>query len=809
MDHRSVRVSREYIGGGRRRGVESMPDPRAPSAPALLVARARARAGLAGSAAATVAVAVATVSLVFSSLEHAASSWDEPPPGVSADELSALVATGQTALAAAAPALIVLVVLFGCTAIAQLGRLLRAAREHETDTMRARGMSWRQGAVTDAVESLGVAAAGGVAGFALAAAVSPLLGLAPLGAVGRGIAAVVTTCAMAAALWVSLRVGRGRRTTARGGRATAAVLVGLLVLASVVVVWQLPAARASRFDPIVAVAPAVVLLGGALVALAVFNVVAVAAAAPAAAAPAMQPSLSVRQIARRIPLYAVAVLLIVLTTAQAVFTSAYAATWTTMASDSAAVRAGTDLRVDTAPQAVSPTDVAEVAAVPGVDAASAAVAEEIEIGATAAQLVAVPGPRIAEIISPAGGLVDRDVLTAAPAEGAVTAEAVELAADATGIRVTAVLRTDATIIPEVDLAAVLLDATGAPAVLRLSDDVVAETDGTARRIAQAPLPEGTAPWRLLAVTAGLAASAVTRAADVSLTQVEAVGSGAIDASGELALGVDASDGVLWLADGADAQNPPPPLGVVISDPLASRLGLGVGDPFEFRYAGSGRRGAAVVSDTVPVVPGTSSDLAVFAPLETLLVSQLQRGSSIVAPRSVFASGAVSAAPDVSRTMGDRPVLTSSPGVSADLVGALVPGWWIATIGAAVLAIVAASAIVHTLVRARRPEFGVIRALGVTPARQARMLAGELAGVFGASLLLGLAAGALVAWLVVPALVRAVTPGILPIAGGVTADGAPLAAVVLSIAGGLSITVLGAASRVRREARVATVGEDAR
>ena len=126
-----------------------------------------------------------------------------------------------------------------------------------------------------------------------------------------------------------------------------------------------------------------------------------------------------------------------------------------------------------------------------------------------------------------------------------------------------------------------------------------------------------------------------------------------------------------------------------------------------------------------------------------------------------------------------------------------------------LSLVAAFAIVQTLAIGRRRELGVLRALGVTTGRQARMRAAELAGVFGAALVLGGAAGALVSWLIVPDLVRAVTPGILTIAGGVSIAWAPLVAAAFVLAAGLALIVAAAALNVGRTARSATVGEEVR
>ena len=110
------------------------------------------------------------------------------------------------------------------------------------------------------------------------------------------------------------------------------------------------------------------------------------------------------------------------------------------------------------------------------------------------------------------------------------------------------------------------------------------------------------------------------------------------------------------------------------------------------------------------------------------------------PNSVWAAGDPAADDALSAALGDRPVETTAPGIAQSLVGALVPGWWIATAGSVVLSLVAAFAIMQTLEIARRRELGALRALGVTASRQARMRAAELAGVFGAALVLGGAAG---------------------------------------------------------------------
>lgn len=792
-----------------------MPDRSAPgpspaaSAARLLLRRSGARTGLLASAAATVAVAVATVCLVLAWLGHAvAVAGDPPPPGVDAADVADEVAAGAAALASAAPALVLLVALLAGTAVAQLARLIAAAREHETATIRTRGFSGAQAWATDAAEGAVVALVGTAAGLIVAVGASALVGAGPLAGLAPWPWALALAVLLTAVFAGALRRGEARRTSARAARATTAAVVAVLLLATGLVVWQLPLARGAGFDPIVAVAPAVVLSAGAVVALAVFGAGAVAWARPAASAPALEPGYPARQVARRLPIFAVAVLLVALTVAQAVFTASYGATWTAMTSDSAAVRAGADLRVDTTPRPVTPAEVADAAAVPGIDAATGALATDVEVGELDAQLVAAPGSSLDTVVTTAGGLVDTAAL-AATADGTVTTDPVDLGDAATAVRVTLdVAGIDGANVVPVQLAAVLLDATGAPAVVNLAGDAMPSGAGPVSYTAQADLPTGTAPWRLLALLLGTPPSPAPPQVSATLTSVEAVGGDELDLEGSASLTGGTRDAVLWLADGGDG-GAETPVSAAVTTALAARLGIGVGDQLEFRYAGAGRRGSAVVASLVDAVPGTSAALALFVPMETLLTSQLQRGTSIVTPDGVWAAGDTDADDALSAALGDLPVATSAPGVTASVVGALVPGWWIATIGSAVLSLVAALAIVQTLAIARRRELGVLRAAGVTARRQARMRAAELGGVFGAAVVLGAAAGVLVSVLIVPSLVHAVTPGILSIAGGLHLSWVPLGIAVAALVVGLAAIVAAAAAGVRRAARTATVGEESR
>jgi ABC-type lipoprotein release transport system permease subunit len=801
----------------------------------LLRARASARRGLLASATATVGVAVATVCTLLAWL--AAEVWragDAAPPGVPHDEVAAQVDAGVIALVSAAPALVLLVVILAATAAAQLARLLAAAREQETANLRARGLSRRQATVANALEAAAVGALGGAVGVVLAVIVLALVNHGAAGMLSVWPAGVATAVILAAVMVVASRPRAA--ASARGARVTTAAAVVLVLLAAAFVLWQLPLARPAGFDPVAAIAPTVVLMAGALLALAVFGAGSAAWAIAAASRPGLAPSYPVRQVARRLPIAAVAVLLVGLTVAQVVFAAAYSSTWTAMVTDSAALRAGADLRVDLQPAAATPATVAEAASVDGVDAAAPALVVPIEVGSTTAQLVAVPAAAIGTVVSAAGGIVDREALAAAvaPADGSVSADPLELGVSASALRATiSVSASRDGAAAAVVLTATVLDANGAATSFRLVGTPEGQPDGTVRVIAEAPLPAGTGPWRLLAVTASVPASFANTTVEVALLGLEAVGGEPLDVGGSVVLDQGVPEQVVWLgdgdgggdgagaagsdgtADGAGAEGAgatgadAAPVRVVLSAALATRLGLDVGDEVEFRYAGTGRRGGLVVADIVQAVPGAASGVAAFAPLEVLETSMLQRGTSLVSATSVWAAGSPSADVALSAALDDRPVATSAPGVSASIVAALVGGWWIAAAGSVILSLVAAFAIAQTLALARRRELGVLRALGVPHGRQARMRAGELSGVLGASVVLGIPAGVLVSWVLVPDLVRAVTPGILPLGTTVTFAWPGLIAALVVLAAGLAAIVVATALEVRRAARTATVGEDAR
>jgi hypothetical protein len=772
----------------------------------LLRRRSGARRALLATTAATIAVAVAGVCIVVGWLPTGADrARAAAGPGLSADDVSAQIAAGSASLASMGPALVVVVLLSAAAAAARLSGLRGASREAESAVLRARGLSRAQVLVMELREAAIIAGTGGAAGW--------VLGLGVLIALGAGTERGLSTWPVATAASTALgavvvgatmlAVWRPASTIrARGARAATAASVVLLGTGVVVVLTQLGTALTRGVDPIVVVAPSVVLLAAAFTSVAAFAGFAALADRSSGLGPALVPSLPTRQLARRLPVYAVVVALVALTAAQAVFAAAYDGTWTRTAEVSAALRTGADLRADLAGDPVTPQLVADTAEVAGVDDAAAALIAAVEFGGTDAGIVALPAAAAASVIPRATGLDTRaltEALTSRPAT--VTIE--PLAMDGDRVRLAATLDTERVALAErVGLSIVVLDARGTPATIRLdalSLDRASGAGGGIRIVAETDLPSAAGPWRLLAVTASLRAGAGTAAVEISLSPT-----GSIPAEGTGVLSADSGTVVLWR--GEHPIEGPPPVAAAMSAPLAERLGAGVGDTLEFRYAGAGRRGEIVVAAVVPVVPGAAEPDAVFVPLEELTLSMLQRGTSIIAPGSVWASGTPDAATAL-QSMVDGQVTTARPGVAATVAGSLVAGWWIATAATVVLAVVGVIAALQTLSTARRGEVAALRALGVPARAQAKARMLELAAVGAGALLLGVGTGAVAAALTVPRLVDAVAAQVGAATPAIA--GIPLVAALAALAVGLGGAAAWTARDVRRLASRATVGEDAR
>ncbi len=267
-------------------------------------------------------------------------------------------AAGQVAMA--------LVTMAAVAALLVVGRLLAQRRAGHTALLRARGAAWRQVAGWTALE--------------LMVLCTPALLLAGVVATtGRRREAVVAAlCTLAAGfvlavplLLVSRRWQAVQRASGGGGRVVAARwgLELVVLAAATVALWQLrqngslvtrgSAVRAAGLDPVVALAPALALLAGALVAARL--VVPVSAAAARALSRRQSPAalLAAWQLSRAPGPHVVTVVLLVLLVGSGVLVAGERSTRSAQQTRQADLQVGADVRV----RASSPTGPSREAAV--------------------------------------------------------------------------------------------------------------------------------------------------------------------------------------------------------------------------------------------------------------------------------------------------------------------------------------------------------------------------------------------------------------------------------------------------------------
>ncbi|GII99660.1 FtsX-like permease family protein [Sediminihabitans luteus] len=714
----------------------------------------------------------------------------------------------------------------GVVALAQLARLLVGTRRGETVLLLARGASGRRLVALGVAEAVPVAAAGALLGAVVGVlgsdgpprgTVAPVL----VAAVVAAATALVATVLLAVAVLLDVRAVLAGDARARAPRVLAGTSVVLVALAAALCTAQLlrldaPVGTAAdgttRTDPLAVLAPTTLLLLAALVALALLGPAARGVAALAARGPGLTVVLAARQLARRVAVVAVPVLLVALAAGTSALAGGIAAT-------SVDARAATQ-------QALT-----------GADA-------RVSVGAASGTSGLVGASRTAEG-GPAGvdGVTDAEsVLRARGSAGEVEVTVLGRGAGTTaGVPVPAGEAVELGGTPGVEGAAVvwLADPDGALARVPVGD-------GTARGTVELPAPD--VPWRLVAVDLPLGSTAAP-----SLT----VGGDRLDLTGWAAVpdlaaaGSLAPDLVRWMPDGAAAVAPLP---AVASGELASALALAPGDTVTLRVAGSDV--PVVVGSVVRAVQGTSAlaavqvDLAAFeelqlrtrvAPLladeawltldEGLTGTTGTTGSADTTNSTAPTAPAGSSAPTgesatdpaaVASAAADALVRTGTAGPASgpldvtlaatgtDQAGPVRAVFATVMLGVVLVALLGVLASALAQLRERRGEVAVLRALGVGARAQGAARAGELVAATGGALVAGALAGLGVVHLVVPALVRALTPGaagrveVVP-SVDLTVVGLGLGAVAC----GVLVVALIVVQRVRRQAATATTREDVR
>lgn len=721
--------------------------------------------------------------------------------------------TGAVASAAISPIPLAIIAVLGWFAVMELSRAWGRARARETALLTARGLSRGQKVALTAGEVTLITVVASLIGFAGAVAVTWFrAGGEAFGALTSGLPLTIGTIVvlgLTAAVSVARAAESEAQVSARAARFTQVASVGalaLIVFAAALAVWQLFATRNTPVDSawrvtLSSLAPILTLIAAALIAVLLAAPLARVIAGIAARPPTLSPSLPARNVARRLPAYATAVALVVITVSGSVFAASYVSTWERASESAADLGAGADVRADLG--FVTPADMQKAA---GLGKAAAAYTADVVVGETSAELIALSQDQLADVIIPIPDLVDPTALaknvttetTALPVPEGSTE--VQFTVDAEGLE-----------FPVVTATAQLwvADANGVATLATLTFDEIEEKS---RR----PDPNGGFYGDQLSVTL-----TGTTLLPVNTTSILSVGMTATDggrfdgtivtvaqprlatstggdmvplavepAVPSLVLGGSANAntsqpyGVFW---SARATNPVIP--AVVSAAFAKDLSLSVGDPVELRVAGTGRRFSTEVADIVDAIPGADSARAVLVSLDAAVRAAVPVGAfadlpaSPAAPNEIWLSGADPT--ETSTVLGAD--VTVPTDVAAIVTGGLITTWWIAPVGAALLAAIALIAMMASLTATRAGEVLILRAVGVAPRAQARLRVVEAATAVLTSMVLGALAGWAMSALIVPVLVSAAVPGshqptlaINPLIVGIVAGAIAIAFIVAAL-----------------------------
>lgn len=641
-----------------------------------------------------------------------------------------------------------LIALTAFAACQQVLTLLLRSRRTEITLLRSRGATSSWLTLAAAGEALVVAVAGTALGVGAGLAVFTPLDRRPGGPAIAIIATacVVVTVALAGLLtWTTTRTMGQDRDTGRGTRGVRAVVV-VLVLAvaglSVAQFWSyggpLTTSRSgqTQVDPITSIAPAAVLAALALLGAAL-------AAPPArlldrvtSGRPGLTPALPVRQLARRLSTYGVAIVLVSLATGFGVMTATIAGTQSSLDQRSAQTRAGGDVRLD--------LDVHHDAE-PGTETATLPLTT---LGDHAAAVIAVPGrverDHLSFVAAPAGladvtgagdGATITRLLDAAPPGIALTTEQLEVRLSLDGVVNTGHVRTELW----------LVDDAGQIAVVPIASMQVDEFDGdpTERTVAIPANPNG---WRLVAV--GAEASGVSGYATIRVEGLPGADLYEVELTGAR------------LKSRTAVGPSPEALPVVITPQLADRIQVDRGDTMDVLLPDSGFHATVTVAGITPGIPGISTARGIAVDLPTLVSYATAHDQDVPAPNAVLiATDEPQAVIDdaLTSTIVSTTATTSHSAPSSRIAIAAVDVSWWAAAAVVVFAALAVAAMGTSLARARRGERQMLRALGVAPRRQSRIAASEMTGAIVVGVVIGLATGALAAAMTIPDLTRSATP----------------------------------------------------
>ena len=775
-----------------------------------------------------------------------------------------------------------LLALVGLVALVQMARLLAATREGEVALLVSRGAAPGTVTVAALVEgallALTAAAAGGAAAWtalrivARADAGAAVSAVTPM-AVALAVAVVSTaTLVVVAALQAQAAVRR--QVTDRSGRVRQAAALGTVVLtvaAAAVSATQLlrygspllTTPDGLRTDPTAAVAPALALAALAVAAMAVLGPATRLWAGLAGRSRGVVGPLAARQVARRIVVYVVPVVLLVLAGGAATLAGGYTGTAERLRADVDVLANGADVRV-TAPESgqLDPAPYLPGGSGPG----SVAVAAAPALSGTGysdgrpVTMLALPAAAVPEVMRAPGDLLDvgqladdlaSDAFAAAPAlpDGA---RDVSLTVSGRIRQTVEMLLPAGTPAHELDVSLVLAAPDGTLATVGLGQ--VTEGDGSGNTLGEdtttheltgeVPAPPEGQSWRVAALDVdtnpGWSMAEVTlsvqglTAGGEPVEQPEWTRSETLDGPDGLELTEGEAEFTMPLGDGATGASrlrlltspDPAPVPLLASSSLVSALDIAPDDTFELTLGGTRLPVVAVASSGT--VPGALEPYAVLLDRGALAAALVREVSDPVLTSEVWlaagppgatappgavarlAREATAAAEATGESSREQPTVTTPGYGSTDTAVPVRVSFWLAAAGATVLALAGVLAVAVATLRERRGEVVVLRAVGLGPVAQARARAAELIAVGVVALAVGAVAGWGVARLAVGGLAAATLTGI---------DAAPPALFVLETGGtglvlaaavaGLVLVAIGVGGRVAAQARDTTYREEVR
>jgi predicted lysophospholipase L1 biosynthesis ABC-type transport system permease subunit len=194
---------------------------------------------------------------------------------------------------------------------------------------------------------------------------------------------------------------------------------------------------------------------------------------------------------------------------------------------------------------------------------------------------------------------------------------------------------------------------------------------------------------------------------------------------------------------------------------------------------------------------------VFADLVALNAGRLRISEQVQAVHEVWvgATDPRAVATRLAKAVPEARLTRAADAGGTDFTRIAVAMLWIGAVGAVALAWLATGSAALAMLRRRRAESQVLRALGASASRQARWRRAEFIGVGAIGLLVGLLAGVVTTLVTVAPLARLATPTApLFLSARLVTDAAPIALATAVLAAGCAVLIAGYGRRVRAEVR---------